>query len=619
MILLNNRRRNLLCRADYVATDKGGQSMLRTRAGLSKGASRSLLLIATVLGTAGLVNVGHAAATQASLGVIRPITSCPELAKTDLDRIADAPGKVVSAELTDTPKGPFCRIVAQFEPFIVATINLPTQHWTQRFVMSGGGGGAPGPNGYRQAGTCAPALNGEFAVSGNNLGRFGQATRDDTFTAKFWEVAGSPQRRIDWAYRADHVTVLASKVLIKAYYGRAARYSYFIGCSGGGREALVEAQRYPEDFDGVSAGAPAALETAEETTFHLWIIQANRRADGTNILMPAKRKLVHDAVVEHCDTLSGIKDGLLEDPRACDFNPASLQCASGADTAGCLTAEEVTVLRKLYDGAADDQGHHFLFGLERGGEVFWNLANTPTAEPPAARMAAMQRAYAMLPDITPTLADFNQSTDFTQGNFELGSALSPLYDALNTDLGPFAARGGKLILWHGLADFMIPPRMTLAYYQGVRHFMGTAASDRFLRLFLLPGVGHCGGGDGLDQIDTLSALMAWTELKRPPTQIMTGRGASADASAVVNSGLPRPSAPYATPMPTLVATRPVYPYPYVAHYAGAGDPKDGGNFAPVNGPMEPAPAFDYEALKLIGPDNQHDYAVKNGRLTVATP
>jgi feruloyl esterase len=466
-----------------------------------------------------------------------------------------------------------------------------------------------------QAGTCAPALNGEFAVAGNNSGRFGERAREELQTLKFWESAGTPQRRLDWAYRANHVTVLATRAMIKAYYGQAPRYAYFIGCSGGGREALVEAQRYPDDFDGVSAGAPAALQTGQETTFHLWIAQANRRADGTNILMPDKRKLVHDAVLAQCDALSGVKDGLLENPRACAFDPASLQCASATASAGCLTAEEVGVFRKLYDGATDEHGRHFLFGLERGGEALWNLANAPTAEPPAARLAALQKAYVLWPEVTPAFADFNTPIDFNQAYFEHGSTLSSLYDGLNTNLKPFAAHGGKLILWHGLSDFMIPPRMTLSYYQAVQQFVGTDAADRFVRLFLLPGVGHCGGGDGLDQLDTLTALMAWTESQQAPAAIMTGksnvpRGAGANAA-----GQERPSAPYATPMPALAATRPVYPFPMLAHYTGRGDPADAGSYAPMKGPAEP-PMTGYGALKLIGPDNQRDYQVKDGRLVV---
>jgi feruloyl esterase len=580
----------------------------------------SLLLNLAALLFTGLANAAPAAG-YTNLPVVKPIKSCADLTGTDLSKVADTPGKVRSAEATNTDKGQFCKVVAEVEPQIVITVFLPAEHWTQRLVMNGAGGGAPGPNGYVQAGSCAPALNGDFAVVGNNLGHFDSSSRQALLTVAGWDWARDPQKRIDWGYRANHVTVLVSRVLMKAYYGQAPRYSYFIGCSEGGREALIEAQRYPDDFDGVSAGAPAALQTGNETTFHLWIVQANRRADDTNLLMPEKRKLVHDAVLAQCDTLSGVRDGLLQDPTACHFNPASLQCPSGSmSTSGCLTAEEVTAFQKLYDGATDERGNHLLFGLERGGEAQWLLANTPTADPPRAQLAAMQRAFVILPEVTPAARDYSH-LEFTRAGFDLGETLSPLYDGLNTNLKSFAARGGKLILWHGLTDFLIPPKVSLAYYQGVQKFMGTASTDRFLRLFLLPGVGHCGGGDGYDQLDVLSPLMAWTESKQAPTDIMAGMRAERRIQGPAENpadGVPRPSAPYATPLPTLGATRPVYPYPYIARYSGKGDSRDGANYSRATSPAAAAPLFasDYAVLKLIAPDNQRDYSVKDGRLVV---
>jgi feruloyl esterase len=460
-------------------------------------------------------------------------------------------------------------------------------------------------------------LSGEFVFGINNLGHILPTTPRTHATVESWDWARDPQSRIDFGYRATHVNALVAKALIRAYYGQEPHYSYLMGCSEGGREALNEVQRYPNDFDGVSAGSPAALQTAQETTAHLWIVHADRRADGTNILMPEKRKLAHDAVLRQCDTFSGLKDGLLQDPRGCHFNPASLQCASAStDTSGCLTAEEVTALQKIYAGASDEQGDHLMFGLERGGETQWGLPDTPTAEPPGAREAALSRAYMILPEVTPVASDFNH-LEFTRASFELGSTLSPLYDAANTDLRPFATHGGKLILWHGLSDFEIPPKVTLAYYRGVQKFMGVQATERFVRLFLLPGVGHCRGGDGYDQLDVLSALMAWIEMQHAPTQIMTGKANRPAGPATNPAGGPAPpAAPFAMPMATLAATRPVYPYPYVARYSGQGDPASGASYLPAMEPSEPPPRFTYEALRLIGPDNQHNYAVKDGRLVV---
>jgi feruloyl esterase len=281
----------------------------------------------------------------------------------------------------------------------------------------------------------------------------------------------------------------------------------------------------------------------------------------------------------------------------------------------------VSVVQKIYDGAYDDQGHHLLFGLERGGEAQWNLASTPTIEPPRAQLAAYQKAFVIFPEVTPALADFNKPIVFTKADFEMGETLAPLYNGTNTNLKPFAARGGKLILWHGLTDFLIPPKVTLAYYRGVQKFMGEKAADEVTRLFLIPGVGHCGGGDGYNQLDVLSPLMSWVESKQAPTEILTGkiaqRAGATNGNALQPTG-PRPSKPYATPMPTLTATRPVYPYPFIARYTGNGDPNVAANYARAKSPVTPAQefAFDYEAFKLIGPNSQHDYGVRDGRLVV---
>jgi feruloyl esterase len=555
----------------------------------------------------------------AALGVVKPVVGCSNLIKADLSQAADAPWAVKSAQTVDTAQGSFCVVVAEIEPSIVLTISLPVERWTQRYIQNGGGEGEPGSRGYGQGGTCAPALNGEFVVGYNNLGRWLPGTAPPGTAVEYWNWSESPQKRIDYAYRANHLESLVAKALMQVYYGQAPRYSYFIGCSEGGREALTEAQRYPEDFNGISAGAPAILETAQETTFHLWIVRADKRPDGTNILMPDKLKLAHDAVLAKCDTMSGLKDGLLQDPLACDFDPATIRCPRNAQsTAGCLTAEEVGALKKLYSGDEDDEGHPILFGLARGGEALWDLPKTATAEHAGARRAALALAYQMLPEIRPAAADYDHM-QFTAATFREGSQLSPLYDSANTNLKQFAAQGGKLILWHGLADFRIPPEETLAYYHGVQHFMGAQATDGFLRLFMIPGVGHCSGGDGYDQFDVLGPLMSWTEVHHAPNGIITGkaeRGSNPPEASSIGAAAKRAATPFAAPLLKLSATRPVFPYPAVARYIGKGAPADAINYESARS-RAPIPATkNYEALKLVGPDNQHQYAVKDGRVTV---
>jgi feruloyl esterase len=334
--------------------------------------------------------------------------------------------------------------------------------------------------------------------------------------------------------------------------------------------------------------------------------------------MPAKRRLLHDAVLTQCATQSDVKDGLLQVPAACPFTPASLRC--GADIVGgpgCLTAEEVDVVQKLYEGASDPQGHPLLFGLEPGSELQWDLPDTPTAVPDGVRAAALSLAYVILPEASPERVD-NSHIQFTKAYFELSSTLAPLYNATNTNLKAFAARGGRLILWHGLSDFRVSPRVSETYYRGVRLAMGARATDGFMRLFLLPGVGHCGGGEGYDQMDVLSPLMAWTESNRAPAQIMAGR--TSGAGATNPPAAPEPAKmPLALPMPALDATRPLFPFPNIARFTGRGDPLVGSNYARSQAPGKSTSKVEYAVLMMFGPDNQRQYAVRDGRLVVLRP
>lgn len=581
--------------------------------------------LAALAALASFMFVGAISAARAdayaNLPVVKPVLSCADLAKADLTHAADTPAKVQSATVIDTAKGPFCKVLGNIEPSIGFEVDLPVEHWTQRYYQ-GGCGGLCGMRaaGISNASSCAPALNGEFVVAGDDMGHEGQMGGSGEA-----EFARDPQKRIDFAYRGNHATALVTKALIEAFYGQAPRYSYFMGCSDGGREALMEAQRFPEDFDGISAGDPAAMFQVQNSFYHAWNALSNKRADGTNILLPAKRTLMHDAVLSRCDTLSGVKDGLLQDPRACDFKPASLRCASGAtDTSKCLTDEEVTVAEKLYAGATDGKGHRYSFGAQYGGEAQWELARTATGTTMSEGMAGRSVSFVILPEVSPADADVSKFA-FTDANFQRMAQLAPLYNATNTNLKPFAAHGGKLILWHGWSDTSITPGVSIAYYQGVQKFVGAVATDKFMRLFLLPGVGHCGGGDGYDQIDLLSPLMAWTERKQAPMQLIAGKSAQAQMGPPGGGGPPagpngppggmsRMPGPIASPAPQLLATRPVYAYPYIPHYTGKGDPKDAANYTQVKSPVKLPQLFDSEAAKLIGPDNQKNYSVQDGKL-----
>ncbi|MDE7541183.1 tannase/feruloyl esterase family alpha/beta hydrolase [Gluconobacter sphaericus] len=566
------------------------------------------------------------ASDHASLSVIAPVISCEALGNVDLAPVVGAAVHGQKAAVLQTPKGTFCKVTGQIAPAISFEVDLPMEHWTQRFLF-GGCGGLCGMTrvGVSNAGACAPALNGEFVMAGDDMGHTGPM-----MGLSQGEFGKDPQKRIDFAYRANHVTALAAKALTAAFYGQAPKYSYFVGCSDGGREALMEAQRFPDDFNGISAGAPAALFTVQNSFYHAWNVRGNQRADGTNILLQSRVGILHDAVIRHCDTFSGVKDGILEKPRTCHFDPAWVQCPAGhGDTSHCLTAEETQAALRLYKGATDEAGNSYVIGGPLpGSELQWALPATAHGESMSYGIAASAIAYVIPAQGDEKAADLSRFL-FDDESFARMSALASLYNAANTNLRLFRKHGGRLILWHGLADQSISPLNTIAYYQGVQGEMGVEQTDSFLKFYLLPGVGHCGNGEGFPQVDFLSPLMAWTETGTAPGSIRTERTTQGkDAMGPPSGGhikppaggqihvAPMPSQPYARPNATAIASRPVYSYPYIAQYAGTGDVNDAQNYRPVQSLVSLPMIFKSHAMSLIGPDNQKNYKVRNGKLEV---
>nr|WP_233170627.1 tannase/feruloyl esterase family alpha/beta hydrolase [Aquitalea sp. ASV15] len=573
------------------------------------------------------------AADYQPLSVQPAVISCAALGQQSLSGVADAPVSIRAASVVSTPKGEFCKVEGSIAPAIGFEVDLPLQGWTQRYLQ-GGCGGLCGMTrvGISNAGRCGPALNGEFVVAGNDMGHKGSMTGPDQ--ASF---GADPQKRIDFAYRANHQTALVAKALIKAFYGQPARFSYFVGCSDGGREALMEAQRYPDDFDGVAAGAPAALFQLQNSLYHAWNVVANQRADGSNILLQNRLGILHRAVLAHCAEGSGVKDGLLQDPLSCKVDPAWAQCPPDAsDHSQCLSAEEVAVARKLYDGPLDAAGRHLTMGgVLPGSELQWMLPNSAEGKSMSQDMASLAISYLILPQVDLAMGHLQQLR-FDDATFAQLSQLAPLYNAGNTNLLPFQQHGGKLILWHGLADTSITPAVSLAYYQGVQQQLGKATTDSFMRLFLLPGVSHCGGGDGYNQVDVLSPLMAWTELQQAPAALITGKPAQAEPDFMAGPppdtlpgngkpgkpaqpapGLHLPmlaSSPLAQPWAAVKATRPVYPWPLIARYRGQGDVNDAASYQPVPSAVALPLDFNSLATSLIGPDNQQDHAPTSQRL-----
>ena len=542
-----------------------------------------------------------------TLAAIRPVTSCETLAQANLKSVVASDVTIAKAGLLATPAGDFCQVLGTIAPAIKFEVDLPAKGWTQRYLQTGCGG-LCGTLSVRinHSGNCLPAQQGEMAVASNDMGHQNLSPGD----ASFGEDA---QKRIDFAYRGNHVTALAAKELIRIYYGRGPSYSYFFGCSDGGREALIEAQRYPDDFDGIAAGAPALNFQIQNSFYHGWMARANTGPDGKTILVASRLPILHRAVLTACDELDGLADGLLSDPRLCHFDPSVLQCADGAPTDNCLTPAEVGVVEKFYNGPVDKDGTHFTIGQPQyGSELAWAgvyVSQTAEQQTLSEGTASRSSQYVIFPQVSAADGDIAKFP-FTKENFARLYTLHPLYDATNTNLAPFLKHHGRLILWHGWSDPHISPINTIAYYRGLQQQMSVAATNSFVRLFLVPGLYHCNGGDGFSQFDILSPLMEWVEKHKAPAQILASQIADSPARLPKSSGpIPDRNAPE-------IRTRPIFAYPMQAKYIGTGSVDDPANYvATLQAYREPV-RYDWQGSHLIGPDNQKVYRVQDGRLVV---
>ncbi|HUO23374.1 MAG TPA: tannase/feruloyl esterase family alpha/beta hydrolase [Caulobacteraceae bacterium] len=573
--------------------------MVRGRRRAASAGRLGLLLTTAACLTTGLA-VKAQAADHLPLPIVKPVIGCDQLAKVQLGKIDGSAVTIKSASVLQTPKGSYCQVVGAFEPAAEFEVDLPIEHWTQRLEQNASTGAHLGVSSASDL-----ALNGELAVAVNDRG--GRAGRGD------WTL--DPARRISWAYEANHQTAVLSKALIKAFYDQGPRFSYFMGCSGGGRESMIEAQRWPDDFDGVSAGAAAMmLNISNGGFYHSWEFHVNKRPDGSPILVKDRLGVLHDAVVAHCAAVSGVIDGMLQVPTACKFDPSWVQCGSaGVDPAKCLTPEETAVAVKLYDGASDDGRYFEMKGFPLGSETHWELS-TPGKDSDAQNKPGRSLQYLLpLPEANQPIPTLDAAFQFNQAWFDKLGVLAPLYNAGDTDLRPFEQHGGKLILWHGAADLQVQQDIAIVYYEGVQKLLGPKTTDGFMRLFTLPGVGHCGGGDGPDQIDLFKALTAWTELNQAPDMIIAGKLAPKARGA--GGGEPREGfgPPYQpAPRTDFLYTRPIYPFPYIAKYSGKGDPTDAASYVRVQSKVKMPEVIDSEAMALIGPDNVKKYRVENG-------
>jgi feruloyl esterase len=466
-----------------------------------------------------------------------------------------------------------CRVLGYVRPAINFEVRLPLPwNWNRNFYMTGCGGFCGTLDSDRPGFTNAMnyGLRRNYAVATTDAGHWGSSVVDGR-----WALS-NPVAETDWGHRAVTETARVAKAIIRAYYGTGHGRAYFAGCSTGGRMAAVEASRYPNDFDGIIAGAPALDYTGLVATFFAWTTQANVGPDGHSRIFPvAKVGLVRDAVYRACDGTDGLKDELVSDPRRCEFRPASLQCRAGDNAADCLTAAEVGVLERWYAGPTNGRGERlYPGGIPLGSEPNWArwLTGTDAAAPLMPAFAeGFLRYMAFEPDAGASyrVVDF----DFDRDPPRLAT-MAEVYNAATfepgkpggvsaRDLSAFRGRGGKLLLYHGWGDPLVTPQLTVDYYEAVARAAGGVDHARnFARLFMVPGMDHCGintDGPGIADtgIDPLAALEAWVERGQPPESLLTTK---TDATGQT------------------LWRRPVCAYPQTARYDGSGDPSDPASF-----------------------------------------
>jgi feruloyl esterase len=459
----------------------------------------------------------------------------------------------------------FCRvsgiIKSTSDSEIKFEVWLPSEKWNGKFHGIGNGGFA-GSISYAGMGG---ALARGYATASTDTGHSGGDAS--------WAL-GHHEKIVDYGHRAIHEMTVKAKLIIKAFYGDGPKRSYFASCSNGGRQGLMEAQRYPNDYDGIIAGAPANAFTQILSGF-AWNMKMTL-GDPASYIPAKKLKAIEAAVLAACDARDGVTDGVLDDPTKCGFDPSVLLCKA-AETDECLTEKQVAALKKIYAGPRHAKGQQIVPGFTPGGETgaggwtSWITGATPTA---ALQFFFSTQAFKNMVYNDPNW-DF-KSFDLERDSKLAHEKLAPILNATDPDLKAFSARGGKLILYHGWNDAALPPVNTINYFQSVVAKMGQRQANSFVRLFMAPGVQHCGGGPGPDrfgqivtngqsdpQHDLTLALERWVEEGTAPELVIATKRQGAN------------------PQDAVLRTRPLCPYPRVARYKGSGSTDEAANFVCV--------------------------------------
>jgi hypothetical protein len=525
------------------------------------------------------LTVAFASLLVASSAIALPKDSCEQLSALTIPGATITLAQTIAAGAFAGPPAPFsgvdlstlyktmpsfCRVVAEAKPTgdsdIKLEVWLPVTGWNGKLQGIGNGGFA----GLIDDMQLGMAVKNGYAATATDTGHSG------TPIDAAWAL-GHPEKVIDFGYRGIHEMTRVAKEAIRAFYGKTPQHSYFAGCSDGGREALMEAQRYPEDFDGILAGAPANYWTAL-----LAMAATDTQAltlNGASFIPPAKIPTIAAAVNAACDERDGVRDGVLNDPRQCHFDPATVQCKAGEDSDKCLTAAQVTALKTIYAGPHNSHGKlvfpGYLPGAEEG-QGGWGLWITGPA-PAKSLMAFFAIGY--FSNLVYEKSDWDYKTFDLEPAMKLAEEKTArALNAVDADLKSFKARGGKLVIYHGWEDPAIPAINAVNYYESVMAKMGKGDTDSFVRLYMVPGMQHCGDGPGADsfgQVGNLNfddpqhsvdaALEQWVEKGTAPGMIIASKNAGDDKQ--------RPK-----------MTRPLCAYPQAAKYKGSGDTNDAANF-----------------------------------------
>ena len=475
--------------------------------------------------------------------VLARAASCDWLASLALPNARITMAQVVAAGAFTPPAGrvdpyrtlpEFCRVAATLTPSrdsdIKVEIWLPTAGWNRKLQVVGNGGWA----GTISYAALAEAVRGGYASASTDTGH---STPGGAF------ALGHPEKLIDFSWRSEHEMTVKAKAVVETFYGSEPRRSYWNGCSTGGRQALKEAQMFPDDFDGIIAGAPG-----NRTAQPIWVALALLKDPSAHIA-PAKYPMIHQAALAACDAADGLKDGLISDPEHCRFDPGVLLCKDG-DRPDCLTAPQVEAARKVYMAPRNPRSGKPLFGaLAPGSELGWAVMGGGP-EPYAPTLDQLK--YVVYQDPNWDWRTF----DFTKDNGRYERPEYLIMNATDPHIEKFLGHGGKLLIYHGWADQNVSPYNTVQYFESVQETMGAEKTANSVRLFMAPGMAHCGGGDGPNTFDKIGVLDRWVEQGKAPDSMIASHSTAGKVDR----------------------TRPLCPYPQVAQYKGSSSIDDAANF-----------------------------------------